>query len=99
MKCAENYSEKNNYLFLMSSVFRERVKGNEEVGKEVLAALRQLAQQPEVDKVKLFIDEVDKITSLLLGLSSRLVRTGVHTVYRDTEAEQVRCYINGTQFI
>ena len=50
------------------------MKANELTGGEVVHALRQHADQPEMDKVKLFIDEVDKITSLVIGLSTRLIR-------------------------
>ena len=35
------------------NVSRESVKSNEEVGKEVVQELRQVAQQAEVDKVNI----------------------------------------------
>jgi len=35
--------------------------------------------------VRLFIEEVDKITSLIIGLSSRLVRVSLHPSSRDME--------------
>ena len=55
-------------------LLKESTKNNEEVGREILAQLKDLSQQQEIDKVKLFTEEVDKITSLIIGLSSRLVK-------------------------
>ena len=55
-------------------LLKESTKNNEDVGKEVLAELKQVCQQQEIDKVKLFTEEVDKITSLIIGLSSRLAK-------------------------
>jgi len=55
-------------------LLRESTKSNEEVGKEITTELTGVAQQPEIDKVKLFTEEVDKITSLIIGLSSRLAK-------------------------
>merc|ERR1712223_1261472 len=52
----------------------ESTKNNEEGGKEIVLEVGRLAQQTEIDKVKLFTEEVDKITSLIIGLSSRLVK-------------------------
>ena len=55
------------------------MKANVEVGKELVSELGQVChQQTEVDKVKLFVEEVDKITSLIIGLSSRLVRINLN---------------------
>ena len=55
-------------------LLRDSTKSNEEVGKEIAVELTGVAQQPEIDKVKLFTEEVDKITSLIIGLSSRLAK-------------------------
>ena len=55
-------------------LLKESTKNNEEVGREILSQLKDLSQQQEIDKVKLFTEEVDKITSLIIGLSSRLVK-------------------------
>ena len=55
-------------------LLRESTKSNEEVGKEITVELTGVAQQAEIDKVKLFTEEVDKITSLIIGLSSRLAK-------------------------
>ena len=59
-------------------LLRETTKTNEEVGKEMMAELKAVChQQQESDKVKLFTEEVDKITSLIIGLSSRLAKIRV----------------------
>ena len=42
--------------------------------------LRTEARQNEVDKYSLHVEEVDKITSLLLGLSSRLARSEISLI-------------------
>ena len=55
-------------------LLKESTKNNEEVGKEILSELKAVCQQQEIDKVKLFTEEVDKITSLIIGLSSRLAK-------------------------
>ena len=55
-------------------LLKESTKNNEEVGREILSQLKDVSQQQEIDKVKLFTEEVDKITSLIIGLSSRLVK-------------------------
>ena len=55
-------------------LLRESTKSNEEVGKEIITELTGVAQQTEIDKVKLFTEEIDKITSLVIGLSSRLTK-------------------------
>ena len=58
-------------------LLRETTKTNEEVGKEMMAELKAVCHQQESDKVKLFTEEVDKITSLIIGLSSRLAKIRV----------------------
>ena len=58
-------------------LLRETTKTNEEVGKEMMAELKAVCHQQESDKVKLFTEEVDKITSLIIGLSSRLAKIKV----------------------
>ena len=55
-------------------LLKESTKNNEEVGREILSQLKDMSQQQEIDKVKLFTEEVDKITSLIIGLSSRLAK-------------------------
>lgn len=53
---------------------REEISINEELGASVTGRVEQLAKSNEVDKFKLHVEEVEKITSLLLGLSGRLAR-------------------------
>ena len=56
-------------------MLKESTKNNEETGKEILGELKKVCQQQqEIDKVKLFTEEVDKITSLIIGLSNRLAK-------------------------
>jgi hypothetical protein len=50
-------------------------KLNEELGRQVTVKVMQSAAPNECEKYKLLVEETDKITSLLLGLSGRLVRT------------------------
>ena len=61
-------------------LLKESTKNNEEVGKEILSELKRICQQHEIDKVKLFTEEVDKITSLIIGLSSRLSKVTTSSV-------------------
>ena len=49
-------------------------KGNEELGRQVTIRVMQSAAPNECDKYKLHVEETDKITSLLLGLTGRLAR-------------------------
>ena len=67
----------------------------------MLKRLSTEARQNEVDKYKLHVDEVDKITSLLLGLSSRLARSEISLINLKkncNEDEEVRekgyCLLN-----
>ena len=50
-------------------------KLNEELGRQVTVKVMQSAAPNECEKYKLLVEETDKITSLLLGLSGRLART------------------------
>lgn len=70
--CTRIESQRKHQLLL-----RETTKNNEEIGKEIIGELAGRAQQTEIDKVKLFTEEVDKITSLVIGLSSRLARAAL----------------------
>ena len=55
---------------------QEEMALNEQLGQEVAAIVKTSAAKPnEVLKFKLYVEEIDKITSLLLGLSGRLART------------------------
>jgi protein Shroom len=55
-------------------VVSEECKINDDLGDNVEAHIRRLARPHEADKFRLHIEEVGKITSLLLGLSGRLAR-------------------------
>jgi len=54
---------------------KEREKRNADIGKVVMKKIQLDGRQNEVDKYKLHVEEVDKITSLILGLSSRLAKS------------------------
>ena len=49
-------------------------KTNEELGRQITVKVMQVAQPNECEKYKLHVEEIDKITSLLLGLAARLAR-------------------------
>lgn len=53
---------------------KEETKLNEELGREITVQVMQLAQPNECDKYKLHLEEIDKISSLIFGLSCRLAR-------------------------
>ena len=54
---------------------KEKEKRNTDIGKVLMKKLQIEGRQNEVDKYKLHVEEVDKITSLILGLSSRLAKS------------------------
>ena len=47
-----------------------------------------MSQQQEIDKVKLFTEEVDKITSLIIGLSSRLVKVSASGAKMNSHSDE-----------
>ena len=54
----------------------EEIALNEQLGHEVAAKVKDSPAKPnEVLKFELHVEEIDRITSLLLGLSGRLART------------------------
>ncbi|XP_066250855.1 protein Shroom isoform X2 [Euwallacea similis] len=55
-------------------IVSEECKVNEELGVTVGNSINQVASPQEVYKFRLHVEEVGKITSLLLGLSGRLAR-------------------------
>lgn len=55
-------------------VVSEECRLNEELGKNIQTHVSQLARPHEAAKYRLHVEEVGKITSLLLGLSGRLAR-------------------------
>jgi len=54
---------------------REEIESNEQLGHQVVDRVKEAAKRNEFDKFKLHVEEIEKITSLLLGLSGRLART------------------------
>lgn len=52
----------------------EEMGVNDELGSELTSNVERLARINETDKFKLHVEEVEKITNLLLGLSGRLAR-------------------------
>jgi len=55
-------------------VVTEESRVNDELGESVAVQVSRLAQPQEASKYRLHVEEVGKITSLLLGLSGRLAR-------------------------
>lgn len=55
-------------------VVSEECRINEELGENVAAHVNRVARPHEAAKYRLHVEEVGKITSLLLGLSGRLAR-------------------------
>merc|ERR1712203_939008 len=53
---------------------KTETKTNEEIGRQITVKVMQVAQPNECEKYKLHVEEIDKITSLLLGLAARLAR-------------------------
>lgn len=53
---------------------REEGEVNETLGARVAARISAVARPPEASKYRNHVEEVGKITSLLLGLSGRLAR-------------------------
>ena len=52
----------------------EEMRSNEALGVTVVEKVRATAKRNEFDKLKLHVEEIEKITSLLLSLSGRLAR-------------------------
>lgn len=69
---------------------KEKEKKNVEVGSFLLKRLQTEASDQEVDKYKLHVEEVDKITSLILGLASRLSRLDLSQIITKEGTEMVR---------
>lgn len=55
-------------------LLREEIQSNEQLGQMVVERVKQTAKRNEFDKFKLHVEEIEKITSLLLGISGRLAR-------------------------
>ena len=53
---------------------KSETKTNEEIGRQITVKVMQVAQPNECEKFKLHVEEIDKITSLLVGLAGRLAK-------------------------
>ena len=67
---------------------KDSTKRNEELGRGLHVAVMQRATPSECDKYKLHVEEVDKITSLLYGLSGRLAKAENSLLYLPANASQ-----------
>jgi protein Shroom len=67
-------SRKLEILRIEQSEIREEIQSNELLGHTVVERVKQTAKRNEFDKFKLHVEAIEKITSLLLGLSGRLAR-------------------------
>ena len=69
---------------------KTETKTNEEVGRLITVKVMQVAQPNECEKYKLHVEEIDKITSLLLGLAARLARAENAFALCTDQSEKVR---------
>ena len=69
---------------------KTETKSNEEIGRQITVKVMQVAQPNECEKYKLHVEEIDKITSLLLGLSARLARAENAFALCTDQSEKVR---------
>lgn len=53
---------------------QEDIRANAQLGEEVESLVLAICKPNEVDKYRMFIGDLDKVTSLLLSLSGRLLR-------------------------
>ncbi|KAG7264859.1 hypothetical protein CRUP_035431 [Coryphaenoides rupestris] len=54
---------------------QEDIRANGQLGEEVELAVVSVCKSNEVDKFRMFVGDLDKVVSLLLSLSGRLLRT------------------------
>ena len=79
-------------------LLREK-KDNDSSGKRVLIRLEQMASDKEVDKYRQFLEEIEHITKLTVGLTIRLSRlTKKIESNRAQLSEEVVCKIFLTVF-
>jgi len=71
---------------------KEEQRLNQELGAEVTVLVEKRASHSQSDKYKLHVEEIHKITSLLLGLSGRLARAenALRTLSSETDPEEKR---------
>ncbi|CAG0890347.1 unnamed protein product [Darwinula stevensoni] len=70
----QRIEEKLGVLREERKLLEEETIGNEALGRNITIKVQALAQQREKDKFIRHLEEIEKITSLLLGLSGRLAR-------------------------
>ena len=68
---------------------KEKEKKNIDVGSFLLKRLQTEASDQEMDKYKLHVEEMDKVTSLILGLASRLARLDLSHINKTEDTEMV----------
>lgn len=66
---------------------QEDVEDNEALGREVEATVQRLCQPNQLDKFRMFVGDLDKVVSLLLSLSGRLLRVETTLDTLDPETE------------
>ncbi|XP_061524800.1 protein Shroom4 isoform X2 [Phycodurus eques] len=69
---------------------QEDVRANAQLGEEVESTVVAVCKPNEVDKFRMFIGDLDKVVSLLLSLSGRLLRaeTTLDTLNPDTDDDE-----------
>lgn len=73
---------------------QEDIRANAQLGEEVESLVLAVCKPNEVDKFRMFIGDLDKVTSLLLSLSGRLLRVESALDCLDPESghrERVSC--------
>ncbi|CAN9509439.1 unnamed protein product [Ophioblennius macclurei] len=66
---------------------QEDIRANAQLGEEVEAMVVAVCKPNEVDKFRMFIGDLDKVVSLLLSLSGRLLRVETTLDALDADAE------------
>ncbi|KFM59125.1 Protein Shroom2, partial [Stegodyphus mimosarum] len=70
----ERLTRKLDVLRLERVALQEDIKQNDELGNSLASKLEKIAKPNEVEKFKLHVEELQKITNLLSSLSGRLAR-------------------------
>lgn len=66
---------------------QEDIRANAQLGEEVEAMVVSVCKPNEVDKFRMFIGDLDKVVSLMLSLSGRLLRVETTLDTLDSEAD------------
>ncbi|GFR27589.1 protein Shroom2 [Trichonephila clavata] len=82
--------KKLDILLQEEAALQDELQQNDELGLCLLEKLGKAAKQNEVKKFKNHVEELEKITNLLLSLSGRLARTtnALHNLPDETSAEE-----------